>query len=545
MSSRTLAQISMRNPEFVDPDCLAEGSVPWLLSRYGDELLPPWLFRGWRGESGLGRPAWPALVLAKMLILRWVEEGMSRLASVGTAQRNTTWRAALCLEMGEPTPSEKTLRDFERFLRQRHPDSDTPRYLVLHEHIVRTCVDLGVVGERAMWSMDSTPMWCFGAVQDTVRLLGDGLRSLGKVWARATRTSLEEVAHAWGLDLLVAKSTKAVLRIDWRDREQRSGATDRLARWVIDVVRRIRRELSMARRGLRKALLRRCRNLLKVVHDDLRQDEQGRLVVARCVARGRLVSILDPDARHGRKSRAKTFKGFKLHVFGDITSGLIAGAAVTRGNVHDGRPAPRLLGRAQALGLEIEQLLADTAYGGARLRYVCQQQSGATLLAPPPPRALSEGKLGAKHFQVDLEAMRATCPIGVTTDQWAWVKATGFDLKVPRFQWPQQVCKACEHRAACWGKNRGGRRLPLHPYEREKRAARRDWARPEIRQRYRARSQCERLVHQTIRHGARQARAFGLGAANLQVHLVVTRCNLGLLAKKLAKQPTALLSKAS
>ncbi|MBU1072113.1 transposase [bacterium] len=536
MSKRSLAQISIRNPEFVDPGCLEPGMVPWLLARHGAMLFPSWLFKGWRGEKRRGRPAWPAIILVKLLCLRWTGEGMPRTKSIERAQRDTSWRAALGLEFGDPTPTEKTLRDFERFLRHRHPDTDTPRILMLHEHIVRTCLDQGVVGDDAIWATDSTPMRCFGAVQDTVRLLGDGVRSLGKAWARATGTTLEAVAQQWELDLLLAKSTKGALSIDWRDRAQRAGVFDGLARQAIEVVQRVRQELPTIRPGKRKGLLRRCRNLLKVIHDDLEGDDEGRLVVARRTTRDRLVSVLDPQARHGRKSRSKTFNGFKMHVLGDVVGGLIASVAVTPGNEHDGSPAPRLIRRARALCDDIEQILADTAYGGARLRHVCRHQSDVQILAPPPPVTLPAGKLGRLDMDINFESWTMTCHANVTTSTWTWAPSVEHGVHVRRFRWPKEACNGCPLREACCGKTYGGHGVKLHPYERELREAREEWKRPEVKEQYRVRSQCERLVNEPIRHGGRQARAFGLGAANLQAQVIVLRCNLGLLARKLAGQ---------
>jgi len=354
MPKRSLAQISIRNPEFVDPGCLEPGTVPWLLARHGPTLFPVWLFKGWRGEKRIGRPAWPAIILAKLLCLRWTGEGMPRTESIKRAKRDTSWRAALGLEFGDPTPTERTVRDFERFLRQRHPDTDTPRYLMLHEHVVRTCLDLGVTGDDAIWATDSTPMLCFGAVQDTVRLLGDGLRSLGKAWARATQTPLEEVAQQWDLDLLLAKSAK--------------------------------------------------------------------------------------------------------------------------------------------------------------------------------------GALGRYDTDIEFDSMTATCVVGVKSDDWVWVYSKEHRVHVPSFRWPKETCYDCRHRSACIGKRQGGRHMRLHAYERELRQAREDWKDPAVRTRYRKRSECERLVNEPIRHGGRRARGFGLGAANLQAHVIVMRCNLGLLARKLAEQ---------
>ncbi len=93
----------------------------------------------------------------------------------------------------------------------------------------------------------------------------------------------------------------------------------------------------------RKRLLRKGRYLLRVVAQDLEPDDAGRLVVARKVAANRLVSLTDPQARHGRKSKSQTFEGFKVHVLGDVVSGLLLSLSVTSGNVHDGQPAHRLI----------------------------------------------------------------------------------------------------------------------------------------------------------------------------------------------------------
>jgi hypothetical protein len=534
MPRRTLSQTSFFNPEFALPRCLKPGSVPWLLARYRSRLFPPWLFGGWYGAKRLGRNAWPAPVLMTLVILRWTREGMSRRSCVREAELNVQWRAAMGLEIGAPTPSEKRLRVFERFLLQRHPDCGVPRYLLLHEHIVRLCLEAGVVGDDAVWAMDSTPLWCYGAVLDTVRQLGDGLRMLGREWARATGTTLGALAKQWELSLLVAKSTKGALRIDWRDPEARKRAVEGLARKVLKVVARVRQQVETVRPNKRKGILRRCRNLLRVIHDDFETDEAGRLVVARRVASDRLVSLTDPQARHGRKSKSQGFNGFKIHLLGDVVSGLITSLSVTAGNVHDGAPAHRLIHRAKELWQEIEQILGDTAYGGARLRHVVQGAERVTLLAPPQPLS-AKAQAGRATMQMDLDEGTATCAAGVTTREIRYRRTRDHAAAVTTFFWPKEVCAACPRGESCCCENHRGRRLmKLHLYERELRASREAWSRPETRAAYRTRSQCERLVNQITRHGGRKARAWGLGAANLQAHSIVMRCNLELLARSLA-----------
>lgn len=529
MPKRSLAQCSFFDPEFVSPECLTPGTVPWLLARRRSALFPRWLLRGWRGEGRRGRKAWPAPVLLTLLLLRWTEEGTSRLAAVRRARHDSVWRAALGLAFGTPVPDERTVRDFEAFLKRRHAELDVPRYLLLHEHMVRLCREAGVVGSNAVWGADSTPMWCYGAVLDTVRLLGDGVRSLGRRWAGATGQSLASVATDWDLPLLLAKSTKGALDINWRDRQSRDEAVSKLAEGVLRAVSAVRRGVGAAPKSTRGRLLRRCRDLAGVIRDDFEGDEEGRLVIARRVSAGRLISLTDPQARHGHKSRSRTFNGYKVHLVGDLVSGLVASLTVSGGNEHDGRPAHRLIRRAKTLFAGLEQLLADTAYGGTELREEVRLTLGVTLVAPvQPTQAAPSGRFVKRDFAVDFERNAATCPAGVTTTDSTRTPSTGG----LRFVWPAKACEGCPLRERCCGAS--GRRLLLHPKEQALREAQAAWLRPEVRTTYRARTRFERLVNELTRHGARRARAFGLRAAQLQVHLIAATNNLRLLARHYA-----------
>jgi len=532
---RSLAATSFFDPEFVSPGCLVPGSVPWVLARCRSKWFPAWLFAEWRGQGRRGRDAWPAVVLVTLVLLRWSEQGLSRRAAVRRAETDVAWRAAMGLALGTATPSERTVRDFERFLLRRHGSTQVPRYLLLHEYIARSGIEHGVVdAAKPAWAMDSTPMWCYGAARDTVRLLGDGLRMLAQAWGHATRRSLADVAAEWQLPLLLAKSTKGAFSIDWSKAAATATVVTELAGNVVEAVAVVRRNLKSARSGLQKRLLRLCRHLVRIVSTDLDSDENGRLVIAERVAADRLVSITDPEARHGRKSKSQTFNGFKVHLLGDIVSGLVLSVAVTKGNVHDGEPAHRLIRRAKELCANVNQVLADTAYGGARLRHVVHRHLGVRLVAPPPPVNGKEGKIGKGDVILNREARTATCANGVVTDDIRLVWSSEHDVHVPLIAWPKASCDACPLSARCRGKDTGRRRMMLHPYEDELRAAREAWSRPEIRGLYRTRTQCERLVNQITRYGGRQARAFGLQHAQLQAHAIAMASNLRLLAKALA-----------
>lgn len=535
MPVRSLSQQSFFDPEFVMASRLEPGTLPWLLARYRSRLMPRWLLRGWRGESRLGRNAWPASVLLTLHLLRWNEEGMSRLGAVRRARDDLQWRAAMGMACDVKPPDEKTLRDFEKFLGRHHPEAGVPRYLLFHEHWVRLGLDEGLGDHAPLWATDSTPMWCYGAVLDTARLLGEGLQRLGKKWAQATRSSLDAVAEEWELRLLHARSIKGYFRIDWRDPEARAKVFDELGQEALAKAQDVHRRLGQARGNLHKALLRECRRLMTVVAQDLEEDEHGRLVVAHRVSRQRLISLTDPQARHGRKSQSRRFNGFKLHVLGDLISGLIAAVTVTPGDFHDGRPAPRLIRRAQQCVGELTHVLGDTAYGGASLRHEVRHALGVELLAPPTaapePKA---DRFSKADFDIDAETGSVTCPNGITTSDYDLVQAS-YDTPTRRYKWAREDCEPCPLKDRCLSQTRS-RRLTLHPHETELRAHRQLWEQHEVQALYRKRAQCERLVNQLTRHGGRHARGWGLKAANLQAHAIAGASNLKLLARSLASR---------
>lgn len=160
------------------------------------------------------------------------------------------------------------------------------------------------------------------------------------------------------------------------------------------------------------------------------------------------------------------FNGYKPSVLGDVVSGLIAAVTVAPGNTHDGRGAPRIIQRAKRLREEIELVLADTAYGDARLRFVSERGLGVKLLAPPPAASRARTPVSKSHFIIDLDAGTVTCPAGQVTSDFDMRRAIGQDVLVRANRWPKEVCGACELRDACRKGSRGGKRLRLHPYER-------------------------------------------------------------------------------
>ncbi len=75
--------------------------------------------------------------------------------------------------------------------------------------------------------------------------------------------------------------------------------------------------------------------LALVAGQDVELGEDGVFRIARRVARDRVLSTVDTEARHGHKSRARTFDGYKAHLAVDPDDELITNLTVTPANAAD------------------------------------------------------------------------------------------------------------------------------------------------------------------------------------------------------------------
>ena len=98
------------------------------------------------------------------------------------------------------------------------------------------------------------------------------------------------------------------------------------------------------REGLDKAVVQAGALLATVLGQDLDRDEAGVFRIARRVAKDRVISTVDPEARHGHKTAARGFDGYKGHIGIDPDSEIITATVVGPGNAGDAVAAEELIG---------------------------------------------------------------------------------------------------------------------------------------------------------------------------------------------------------
>src|SRR6202008_3818270 len=154
--------------------------------------------------------------------------------------------------------------------------------------------------------LDSTPLFDAVATQDTVIALRAAIR---KVLAGADRVN-PQLATAVRATLTRDDDYATLGRppCDWDDPKAREALVDAL-------VRDAQAALGVLEGHELDGALAEAAELLGLGAWPGREaGEDGVFRIARKVARDRLISTVDVEARHGHKSRARTFDGYKTHV---------------------------------------------------------------------------------------------------------------------------------------------------------------------------------------------------------------------------------------
>jgi hypothetical protein len=246
---------------------------------------------------------------------------------------------------------------------------------------------------------------------------------------------------------------------DWDDPKARDALVDGLVRDVLaalDILDGHELAGPLAEAGELLAL---------VAGQDVEAGEDGIFRIARRVARDRLISTVDVEARHGHKSRARTFDGYKSHLAVDPDEELITSVALTAANTADRDVIDELLdepgagaegGGDSAGGCESKgfEVYGDSAYaGGATLDE--QTARGHDMRTKVPPVRNANG-FSKDRFTIDVAAGIVTCPAHHTVT----IRA-GLRHRVARFG---PLCQSCPLQASCT-KARRGRVLSIHPQE--------------------------------------------------------------------------------
>ena len=262
--------------------------------------------------------------------------------------------------------------------------------------------------------------------------------------------------------------------------------------------------------------------LARILAQDIEHDEHGPRL-KRGVAPDRLISVHDPEMRHGRKSSSHRFNGHKAQVAVDTETQLITAVDVLAGNAPDAEHALEVVEASEAAtDCRVDEVLGDCAYGAGETRAEFAA-AGRTLIAKVPD-IQNQGYFAKTDFQLDLEAGTCTCPSQQMTSDFRAAKSGG-----GMFIFATETCAVCPLRAQCT-RGQASRTVHVHPQEallQQARTFQKSSAFAEFRRR---RQVVEHRLARLIQLGVRQARYIGRTKTLFQLCLAAAVANLTLLA---------------
>jgi hypothetical protein len=490
---------------------VAADSIYAVLHRECFTLFPDEMFADL--FTDVGRRSVPPMIVAVVMVLQRIE-GCSDREAVDRFAFDARWKyAAGGLDFDYPGFVHTVLVD----MRARLAGSDRPDRIF--EVTLETARKAGLVGRKRV--LDSTALYDAVATMDTVTLIRSGIRGLLKAAGAELGAELRSVI---GRDDDYATAGKPVC--DYDDPGARQVLVDALAKDAMALLG------VLDGRNLEGPLTAAGALLATLVGQDLDEGVDGVFRIARRVAKDRVISTVDPGARHGHKTSARGFDGYKGHIAIDPDSEVITATAVTAGNTGDAASASDLLAQdipdaaadSQGEGASaLEAPLAvygDAAYGcGALLADL--EAAGAQIMTKVQPPVAPGGRFPKDAFTIDMGAGTVTCPAHVSVSIQP-AKAGGGMATFGT------ACAGCPLAAQCTTSS-AGRRIRIGRYEAELVRARATQQDPAWRAEYRAtRPKVERKIGHLMRRrqGGRRARVRGQTKIAADFSLLAAATNL-------------------
>jgi DDE family transposase/transposase-like protein DUF772 len=477
------------------------------LAEHRETLFPPTAFADMY-PSPNGRPSMPPAVLAAVVLLQALE-GASDREALQNLRFDLRWKAACGLGLHDTGFDASLLTYFRR----RLAASADPRRIFTATS--RVITETGVLTARRRRALDSAVLDDAVATQDTVTQIISAIRRVAR--------------HVPGAAQVVAENTAAhdyrdpgKPRIAWDDAQARAELVDALVTDAITVLARLPEQPLEPRAADAAGLL------ALVAGQDVEPAEgcdgsDGHWRIAARTAPDRVVSTVDPDARHVHKSRSRHQDGYKAHVAVEPETGLFTAVALRPGSGaahHEARIACDLLGEQDEAGRLT--VLGDSAYSTGELRGHLAQAGHRAVIKPPPLRPAVPGGFTLDDFAIDTAAGQVTCPAGHTVA----LGPAGGRYRQRKAEFGHR-CGPCPLRPRCTTAAKG-RILTIRPHHdlqaRARRQARED---PVWQQEYRRwRPPVERSIAWVVDQGNRRLRYRGTVANDIWLHTRAAALNL-------------------
>src|SRR5258706_4895552 len=296
---------------------VAEGSMFAFLAEHRGRVFPDEQFAD-RCPSGRGRPSMPAPVAASILTLQTLLD-LSDAETAEAARCDLRWKVATGMALDDKGFHPSTLT----YWRRRLAKSARPHRI--NDAVRQVVQETGILRGRHRRAVDATILADAVATPDTITQLVAAVRRV----ARQVPGAAEQIAAVCtGHDY----TRPGKPDIDWDDPTAKDALVSALVNDANALVAAlVGTQLDEQDEQAQSALA----LLALVAGQDVEPAEgsdgtDGRWRIARKVAEDRVISTVDPDARHTRKSPEARRDGYRAHLAAEPGTGIITDEALTK-----------------------------------------------------------------------------------------------------------------------------------------------------------------------------------------------------------------------
>jgi hypothetical protein len=314
VQGRSEDQRDILDAESVTGHLLKAGSVFGFLAAHRRELFPDEMFAD-LFPTGRGRPSVPADVMAAVITLQALH-GLSDSETVDAVTFDLRWKTACGMAITDSAFHATTLTYWRRRLAaSQRPDR-------IFEAVKTVVAATGVLAGKTRRALDSTILDDAVATQDTVTQLIGAIRRVRREVPGATEVI---ATHCTAHDY----DDPGKPKIAWNDAAARETLVDAL----VSDAHRLLGHLPEAELDAKAADA--VALLALIAGQDVEPVEgsdgtDGRWRIAQRVAPDRVISTVDPDARHAHKTVHRRQDGYKAHITIEPDTGIITDCALSK-----------------------------------------------------------------------------------------------------------------------------------------------------------------------------------------------------------------------
>jgi transposase len=432
--------------------------------------------------KNFGRPAKEPEMMMRIQFLKYLytisDEQLLQDLTVNLAYK---WFVGLNPE--DPLPEKSLLTKF-RTQRLKDISLDT-----IITEIIRQCVEKGIIKSSN------------GIVIDTTHIEANTIKKVP-----------ERIMKQLAKNIFKAKGQEEYAIPDYTQIEDHAEAKQVMKDYLEDLIERVKEETPAEETS--EAIIQATEEAQEILASDLFIEQKG------------IRSLVDKDARVGRKSKTHSFYGYKAEICQTTDGSLITSVTVDPGSYVDGSNFKDHLEEALKAGLTVTGVYGDKAYFRPDILNLIKEKEASAYI----PVSASAYKIDEDLFSYNKDSDQWFCVMGNETVK---VKAktrerNGKKEKLLEYSFERERCRNCSHRAECIGKSTRIARLlrvsvnTPELYEYSQRAKTREFL-----DEYRKRAKIEPKNAELKRfHGLDRAKGYGLKSVRIQAKLTVLAVNL-------------------